>query len=79
MRQHLSPDESSEHSRLLNDFVAAQERYKSLLPRVAVAAGREQPAAAPGEQFLLLVQEADRERILAREALYNFRETHGIP
>ncbi|MDO8614757.1 MAG: hypothetical protein Q7T33_03345 [Dehalococcoidia bacterium] len=75
----LNPDESQEHSRLLNDFVAAQERYKSLLPRVAVAAGREQPASAPGEQFLLLAQEADRDRLLAREALYRFRESHGIP
>ena len=76
----LNPQESQEHARLLNEFVQAQERYKSLLPRVVVLAGGQEtpPAPVPSEDYLLQVQEADRERLLAREALYNFRAARGL-
>jgi hypothetical protein len=75
----LNPQESQEHARLLNEFVQAQERYKSLLPRVAVlASGQAPPPAVPGEGYLLQVQQADGERLLARESLYNFRAAHGL-
>ncbi len=75
----LNPQESQEHARLLNEFVQAQERYKSLLPRVVVlAGGPEQPPAVPSEDYLLQVQEADGERLLARESLYSFRAAHGL-
>ena len=75
----LNPQESQEHARLLNEFVQAQERYKSLLPRVVVlAGGQAPPAAVPGEGYLLQVQQADGERLLARESLYNFRAAHGL-
>jgi hypothetical protein len=76
----LSPDESQEHARLLNEFVAAQEQYKSLLPRVAVAAGaRAKQAPAPDATYMQMVQQADEVRLLAREALYRFRAGHGMP
>ena len=75
----LNPQESQEHARLLNEFVQAQERYKSLLPRVVVlAGGQAPPRPVPSEDYLLQVQEADRERLLARESLYNFRAAHGL-
>ncbi len=75
----LNPQESQEHARLLNEFVQAQERYKSLLPKAAVlAGGQAAPPPVPSEDYLLQVQEADRERLLAREALYNFRATRGL-
>ena len=75
----LNPQESQEHARLLNEFVQAQERYKSLLPRVVVLpGGQEPPRPVVTEDYLPLVQEADRERLLAREALYNFRAARGL-
>lgn len=75
----INAEESQEHARLLNQFVQAQERYKSLLPRpVAVGAGQRSPSTAPDDKFLALVQEADRERLVARDALYRFRSQHGM-
>jgi len=79
MIANFTKEDSAEHARLLNAFVQAQERYKSLLPRPVAAGARDDAAAPPGEALLLLVQEADRERLLAREALYRFRSSHGIP
>jgi hypothetical protein len=78
MIANLTAEDSAEHARLLNAFVQAQERYKSLLPR-PVAAGVAAGPAQSGEALLHQVQEADRDRLLAREALYRFRSSHGIP
>ena len=77
MTAKLTPEQSREHARLLRDLLRAQERYTSLLPQVAaVGAGREPPAF--GEEELRQVEEADRERLLAREALHRFRAGHGM-
>ena len=79
MTMDLTPQDSQEHARLLNEFVQAQERYKALLPRVVPVGAGGPPPALMTEEQLRLVQQADMERLLARESLYRFRDAHGIP
>ena len=77
MTAKLTPEQRREHARLLRDLLRAQERYTSLLPQVAAVGAGGEPAAF-GEEELRQVEEADRERLLAREALHRFRAGHGM-
>jgi hypothetical protein len=75
----LEPDASREYSRLLKECVQAHEKYESLLPKpVTVPAGARAKTIAFSETDLLLSQEADWQRLVAREALDRFRAIHGL-
>ena len=73
----LNQDADREHERLLREYHQAQEKYQSLLPHAIEApASRRVATIAFSEQDLELAQEADRQRLMAREALDRFRATH---
>jgi len=75
----LQPDAHREHERLLDEYHQAQENYQSLLPHAAEApASRRVATIAFSEKDLELAQEADRQRLMARDALDRFRATHGM-
>ncbi len=75
----LTPDVKREYSRLLDECVQAHERFESLLPKPVTAPTRRRAATpAFSEEDLHLVQEADRQRLLARDALDRFRAEHGL-
>ncbi len=75
----LKPDANREYSRLLDECVRAHERYESLLPKpVTVRAARTPTGSGFGEDDLQLIQEAARQRLLARGALDRFRAAHGL-
>jgi hypothetical protein len=66
----LSPEESLEHSRLLNDYVQAVEAHK----RLALAG----PSNSDRDQRIRQLWEADGTLESAREALEQFRLSHGM-
>ncbi len=75
----LEPGARREYARLLNECVLAHERYESLLPKpVAARRGARSATATFSETDLQLAQEADWQRLLARDALDRFRATHGL-
>ena len=75
----LKPDAKREYSRLLKGCVQAHEKYESLLPKpVTVPAGARAKTIAFNEKDLLLLQDADWQRVVARDALDRFRATHGL-
>lgn len=75
----LSAGAKREYTRLLKECVQAHERYESLLPRPVVAGGQKQAAtAAFTEADLKLIQDADWQRVAARDALDRFRAEHGV-
>ena len=75
----LKPDTNREYSRLLNACVQAHERYESLLPKPVTAHAAAKTATTTFTEYdLQLAQEADWQRLLARDALDRFRATHGL-
>lgn len=75
----LKPQASREYTRLLNECVQAHEKYESLLPKpVAAHASRKAATPAFSESDLQLVQDADWQRLMARDALDRFRATHRL-
>ena len=75
----LSAEAKREYTRLLKECVQAHERYESLLPRPVAAGSRKQAiTAAFTEEDLQLIQDADWQRVLARDALDRFRAEHGV-
>jgi hypothetical protein len=75
----LKPETSREHSRLLKACVEAHEKYESLLPKpLTVPAGGRAKIVAFSEKDLQFIQDADWQRLSARDALDRFRATHGL-
>ena len=75
----LSAEAKREYARLLKECVKAHERYESLLPRPVVAGGRQKAiTVAFTEEDLQLIQDADWQRVAARDALDRFRAEHGV-
>jgi len=66
----LSPEESQEHARLLNDYVQAVEAHK----RLALAGSN---GTEPNERIKQLWN-ADGTLEITREALERFRRTRGM-
>jgi hypothetical protein len=66
----LSPEESQEHSRLLNDYVQAVEAHK----RLALAGA----GSTDRDQRIRQLWEADGTLESTREALERFRRSHGM-
>ena len=66
----LSPEESLEHARLLNDYVQAVEAHK----RLSLAGSN---GTQPNERIKLL-WDADGTLEITREALERFRQTRGM-
>ena len=75
----LKPEANKEYARLLNECVQAHEKYESLLPKpVAAHASGKAATSTFTEADLQLVQEADLQRMIARDALDRFRATHRL-
>jgi len=66
----LSPEESQEHSRLLNDYVQAVEAHK----RLSLAS----PASRDRNERIRSLWDADGTLEITREALEQFRRSHGM-
>jgi hypothetical protein len=66
----LTPEESQEHARLLNDYVQAVEAHK----RLALAGS----SSSDRDQRIRHLWEADGTLENAREALEQFRRSHGM-
>jgi hypothetical protein len=66
----LTPEESQEHSRLLNDYVQAVEAHK----RLSLAG----PGSGDRDERIRQLWEADGTLESTREALEQFRRSHGM-
>ena len=75
----LKSELNREYSRLLKECLQAHERYESFLPRPVTARAAGKTATTTFTEYdLQLAQEADWQRLLARDALDRFRATHGL-
>ena len=76
----FNQDAKREHARLRKEYQQAQERYRALVPHAAESGSPRAVAVAVAfsEKDLELVQQADLQRLMAREALDRFRATHGM-